>query len=123
LRTVTVLGGFTVLIFGAFVFVQSAYYPGQPHNLAQKIAVRLSMTGLLGSAASGLADVLGYGSNAPGLLSRPILGTYQIFGIVAGFILAGLGVLLFALMGSHTELLDVPADLEPTDEETRPNRS
>ena len=122
LRTLTVLGGFTVMIFGAFVFVQSAYYPGQPHTLAQKIAIRLSMTGLLGSAATGLADVLGYGSNPPGPLSRPVLGVYQIVGIVAGFILASLGVLLFVLLGDHSVPLVMPSDLEAADDETRPAR-
>ena len=125
LRTLTVLIGFAVLIFGTFVFVQNAYYPRQPHTLGQKIAVRLSMTGLLGSGAAGLADVLGYGSNPPGGLSRPVLGAYQTFGIVAGFVLAGVGVLLFSLFGSHnTPLLD-GEDGPPVErqDETRPARS
>ena len=123
LRTTTVLIGYTVMTFGAFVFVQSAYYPGQPHTLGQQIAVRLSMTGLLGSAAAGLADVLGYGSNAPGPQSRPVLGTYQTLGIVAGFILAALGVLLFALLGNHGVMIESNLeDQQPPDDETRPNR-
>ena len=124
LRTTTVLIGYTVMVLGAFVFVQSAYYPGQPHTLGQQIAVRLSMTGLLGSAAAGLADVLGYGSNPTGPQSRPILGTYQTVGIVAGFILAALGVLLFALLGDHNPLPDSDsASPVIADDETRPNSS
>jgi len=122
LRTLTVLGGFSVMTFGAFVFVQSAYYPRQPHTLAQKIAVRLSMTGLLGSAAAGLADVLGYGSNPPGPQSRPVLGVYQIVGMVSGFILASLGVLLFVLLGDRTAPPARSDDLETTDDDTRPGR-
>src|SRR5579863_10069570 len=95
-KTVTVLTGFCVLILGALIFVQSVYYPGQPHTLAQEIAVRLSLTGLLIAIASGLADVLGYGSNPPGPNSRPMLGPYKMAGLIGGFLIAAVGVLIFA---------------------------
>ncbi|MHB8626743.1 MAG: hypothetical protein ACYDBJ_04745 [Aggregatilineales bacterium] len=114
-QTVTVLAGLTTLVIGALVFVQTAYYPRQPHTLAQEIAVRLSLTGLLIMIASGLADVLGYGSNPPGPESRPTLGPYQTAGLIGGFLIAALGVLIFALTGPHT-----PPPPSP-DDETHPH--
>ncbi len=99
LQTLVILSGFSILIFGAYIFVQATYYPGVPHNLAQQIAIRLSMTGLVIAAASGLADVLGYGSHPPGPESRPFLGTWQATGLIGGFLIASIGVIIFALMG------------------------
>lgn len=105
LQILTVLGGFAILILGAFVFVQAVFYPGHIHTLAQKIGVRLSMTGLLGAAAAGLADVLGFGSNNPALGEiRPTLGVYQAIGIIGGFFIAAIGILIFVLTGERNEL-------------------
>ncbi len=99
LQTLVILAGFSILIGGAFLFVQSAYYPGVKHNLAQQIALRLSMTGLVISTASGLADVLGFGSHPPTADQRPFLGTLQTIGLIVGFVIASVGVIIFALMG------------------------
>lgn len=108
LQILIILIGFSILIFGAYIFVQSAYYAGVRHNLAQQIAVRLSMTGLLIATASGLADVLGFGSHPLGLEGqRPLLGTWQATGVLGGFVIASLGVIIFALMG-HPEPPDNP---------------
>jgi hypothetical protein len=94
-----VLNGFAILIFGVYIFVQATYYPGVKHNLAQQIGLRLSMTGLVISVVSGLADVLGYGSQPPGPDQRPFLGAWQTVGLIGGFIIASLGVIIFVLMG------------------------
>src|SRR5581483_6111960 len=99
LQILVILAGFSTLIAGAFIFVQSTYYPGVRHNLAQQIAVRLSMTGLVIATASGLADVLGFGSPPPGPEHRPFLGTLQAAGLIGGFLIASAGVIIFALMG------------------------
>ncbi len=107
-QILTILAGFSLIILGAFIFVQATYYHGLGHNLAQQIGVRISLTGLLGAAAAGLADVLGYGSNPPLPGQRPILGPYQALGLVGGFVIAALGVLLFALMGSSGTPSDSP---------------
>jgi hypothetical protein len=114
-KTVTLLAGFSLIIVGALVFAQAAYYPGQPHTLAQEIAVRLSLTGLLISFASGLADVLGYGSHPPGPDSHPTLGAYKIAGLIGGFLIAALGVAIFALSGPHGPVPPGPED------ETKPH--
>ncbi len=98
IQTLVILAGFSTLIFGAYIFVQATYYPGMPHNLAQQIALRLSMTGLVIAVASGLADVLGYGSQQPPE-QRPFLGPWQAAGLIGGFVIASIGVIIFALMG------------------------
>lgn len=102
LQILVILFGFSVLIAGAVLFVQSAYYPGIKHNLAQQIGIRLSLTGLVVATASGLADVLGFGSHPTGITGqRPFLGMYQAAGLLGGFVIASLGVLIFALLGDH----------------------
>ncbi len=100
LQTLVILAGFSILITGAFIFVQSAYYPGVKHNLAQQIGLRLSMTGLVFATGAGLADILGYGSHPIGVEgSHPILGQWKAAGMVGGFVIASAGVIIFALMG------------------------
>src|SRR5258706_2886553 len=114
LQILVILAGFSILIFGAYMFVQSAYYPGVRHNLAQQIAVRLSMTGLIIASASGLADVLGFGSHPVGQEGqRPLLGTWQATGVLGGFLIAALGVLIFVLMGNPTQS-DQTSSEQPT---------
>lgn len=109
-QVLVILTGFSILITGAFIFVQSSYYPGIKHNLAQQIALRLSMTGLVIAYASGLADVLGFGSHPVGTEGqRPFLGTLQAIGLIGGFVIASIGVLIFALMG-HPGSHDHPSE-------------
>ncbi len=99
-----ILLGMTLLILGALLFVKIMFYPSVRTNLAQDIAVRLSLTGLLIAAATGLADVLGYGSHSPGdKQNLPYLGIWQAIGMVFGFTIASLGVMIFALMGPTKE--------------------
>jgi hypothetical protein len=100
IQVLTILVGFSALITGAFIFVQSTYYPGVKHTLAQEIGVRLSMTGLVIATASGLSDILGFGSNPPITdVQRPFVGPYQTFGLIGGFLIASLGVVIFAMFG------------------------
>ena len=99
LQVLLILIGFCVMIFGAYLFVQMTWYRGRPHTLIQSIALRLSMTGLLFSFAVGLADLLGYGSHTPDVSARTFLGLWQAAGLTGGFVVASLGVILFALGG------------------------
>jgi hypothetical protein len=112
LQVLTILVGFSVLIGGAYIFAQATYYPNTRHNLAQKIGVRLSMTGLVLAAAIGLADVLGFGSNSPLIGQRPTLGPWQTAGLVGSFVIASLGLLIFVLLGDNTP--DDPHDPDDT---------
>lgn len=100
LQILVILLGLTLLISGAFVFVEIVFYPDVPTNLAQDIAMRLSFTGLLMTAAIGLADVLGFGSHSPGDQENlPYLGPWQVMGMTIGFVVSSLGVLIYAIMG------------------------
>ncbi|KAB2903484.1 MAG: hypothetical protein KJ064_20915 [Anaerolineae bacterium] len=104
LQIMIIILGMTLIIIGAMLFVKIGFYPSTGTNLAQRIAIRLSLTGLLLALAAGLADLLGYGSNPPeGPEKIPVLGVYQAVGMVVGFLVASLGVLLFALRGPHPE--------------------
>jgi hypothetical protein len=94
-----ILVGFCLLILGAAAFVQMNYYAGHKHTLGQEIALRLSMTGLIVSIVSGYADILGIGSHPPFGEQRPLLGAVQVVGLVGGFVIASVGVMLFALLG------------------------
>ncbi len=110
LQILIILAGFSILILGAYIYVQSTYYPGVKQNLAQQIGIRLSMTGLVIATASGLADVLGFGSHPPMPDQRPFLGNWQVLGLVGGFIIASLGVVVFAMLGNHPEPPSTPPD-------------
>ena len=112
LQILIILAGFSILILGAFIYVKNAYYYGIKMNLAQQIGIRLSMTGLVIATASGLADVLGFGSHPPSATERPFLGIYQTIGLVGGFVIASLGVLLFAVRGDPSGPPTDPPDNE-----------
>ncbi len=104
LQIMIIILGMTLIIIGAMLFVKIGFYPAASTNLAQRIAIRLSLTGLLFALAAGMADLLGYGSNPPeGPNNIPVLGSYQVMGMVTGFVIASLGVLLFALRGPRLE--------------------
>lgn len=107
-QTSVILIGFNLLIVGATWFVQVNYYAGQKHTLGQEVGVRLSMTGLIISIASGLADILGFGSHPSFGEQRPFMGTAQVLGLVGGFVIASLGVILFALLGQPAPEDDPP---------------
>jgi hypothetical protein len=112
-QTTVILVGFSLLIFGAIWFVQVNYYHGRKHTLGQEVGVRLSMTGLIISIASGMADILGIGSHPPFGEQRPFMGTAQVIGLVGGFVIASLGVMLFALMGRTDPDDDAPRGAPP----------
>lgn len=100
-QIVIILSGFTMLILGALTYVKYAYYAEQPSTLAQQIGSRLALTGLMISGLIGFSDTLGFGSHSRAE-GEPYFGALQAFGIVAGFFIASLGVMIFALTGSDT---------------------
>ena len=104
LQILAILSGMSFMILGALIFVKVNFYPQVSVNLAQQIALRLCLTGILFAAASGFADLLGYGSNPPGGPEEiPILGPYQAAGMVFGYFVAAVGVLMYAIAGPSEE--------------------
>jgi len=100
IQIVTILTGFTLLIFGALIYVKFTFYLGNPANLAQQIGVRLALTGLIFAVLSGMADLLGFGSNPPGTTSEIYFGPWQAIGMVGGLFISSVGVLIYAITGN-----------------------
>jgi hypothetical protein len=117
LQVVTILIGFGLLITGAFIYAKFSFYLQVPANLSQQIALRLSMTGLLFAGMAGMADLLGFGSNIRDLAGESdiFFGPWQAGGLIGGFAMASLGVLLYAVTGpvevpdSEKAVKDAPA--------------
>lgn len=95
-----IMSGFVLLILGALLYVKYTFYQGRVAGLAQQIGVRLALTGLVLAGMVGLADVFGYGSHPRALDSDVFFGPLQAVGTLAGFIIASLGVALYALTGA-----------------------
>jgi hypothetical protein len=94
-----VLAGFSLLIFGALIYAKFNFYARQDDTLAQQIGVRLALTGLVIAALVGLADVLGFGSHSQEETGVIFFGSWQAAGMVGGFLMSSIGVLLYSLTG------------------------
>jgi uncharacterized membrane protein len=105
LQLLVVLTGLSVFILGGFVFVKGTYYADKAQTLAQSIGVRLSLTGLVLASFAGFADLLGFGTHPPGQPVPPLLGPWQATGIIGGFMIASLGVLVYAAFGERDEVV------------------
>lgn len=99
LQIFTILIGFTLLIWGALIYVKFTFYPFKPANLVQQIGTRLSLTGLVLAALTSLADVLGFGSHGLISESQVFVGRLQSIGMIVNFIMASIGVLIYAIGG------------------------
>jgi len=99
----TMLMGFALLIAGALIYVKFTFYVGHPANFAQQIGVRLALTGLLFAAMSGTADIVGFGSHGSATNTQPLFGMLQAIGIIGSFIIAALGVLIYAVSGDISD--------------------
>jgi cellobiose-specific phosphotransferase system component IIC len=95
----TILTGFTLLILGALIYVKYAYYANRPPNLAQQIGYRLALTGLVLAALAALADHLGFGSHSREFTVDTFLGPLQAAAMIGSFVLACIGVLIYAITG------------------------
>lgn len=98
-----ILIGFSLVIFGALFYVKFTFYPTILSNLSQQISTRLALTGLLFAALAGLADVFGFGSHTRALAVDAFIGPLQAVGVIGNFLLASLGVLLYAMTGPNDE--------------------
>lgn len=91
--------GFTLLHLGALVYVKFSFYVGRSSNLAQQVGVRLTLTGLLIGGMAGMADFLGFGSHLRTATTDVVFGPIQAIGLVGGFLVAAIGVFVYATMG------------------------
>lgn len=108
----SILTGFTMLILGALIYVKFTFYPYRPARLAQQIGIRLALTGLLFACMAGLSDVLGFGSHVIGSQAGTLFGVLQAFGIIGSFVIASIGVLIYAVTG------DLDSGSTPPDDAT-----
>jgi len=99
-QIVTILAGFGLLIIGGLIYVEYSFYAHKPQNLAQQIGVRLALTGIIFSGMAGLADILGFGSHPRTADSDILFGAWQAAGMIGGFFIASIGVLIYALTGN-----------------------
>jgi len=107
-QVIMLLVGYAMLIIGAVIYVKFTFYLGVPSNLAQQIGIRLSLTGLLFAAISGLSDILGFGSHVRTATSDIFFGWLQGLGLIAFLAIASLGVLIYTVAGNpqiHEESL------------------
>jgi hypothetical protein len=87
------LVGLIMLVAGAYVVVYAMIHRGRPRSLMSDVGVRLGLTGLVFAAAAMMADVLGFGSHASG--QGVLMGWLQAAGMLVGFGVAALGVLIY----------------------------
>lgn len=114
IQLVTMLIGFSLLITGAFIYAKYTFYPQIRSNLSQQIALRLSMTGLLFAAMAAMADILGFGSNVREPGSDIFFGPWQAVGLIGGFLVAAVGVLLYAVTGPVDSNFQTPKSTQET---------
>ncbi len=94
-----ILSGFSLLILGALMYVKFTFYDKRGAVLAQQIGIRLALTGLVLAGMVGLADVFGFGSHPRTENSDVFFGSLQAVGMLAGFLIASIGVAVYALTG------------------------
>jgi hypothetical protein len=85
------LFGLGVICIGGYI-TMSTLWNGYQKTIAADIGLRLVSTGFVIAVASGLADVIGFGSHPPPL--TPSMGNLQALGVLVGEIVIALGFLL-----------------------------
>jgi hypothetical protein len=93
------LVGYSWFIFGALFYVKFAYYPGEKSTLMQQIGTRLAFTGLVLATMAALPDALGFGSHGVGTEEGSYFGPLQAAGVLGGFFMSCIGVLVYAVTG------------------------
>jgi len=102
-QVVMLLLGYSLLLFGAIIYVKFTFFWGVEVNLSQQISLRLVLTGLLFGAIAGLSDILGFGSHLRTVESDIFFGPLQAFGILTSFGVSSFGVLLYVVSGDWRE--------------------
>jgi hypothetical protein len=82
-----------LIILNAYLIVFALVHRGRPRRLLRDVGLRLGMSGLVFVAAAALADIMGFGSHSSG--GGPMLGGLQAAGMLAGFVLSAIGVIIY----------------------------
>jgi hypothetical protein len=85
------LVGLAIICLGG-IFTLTALWAGQEKSIAADLGYRIVATGYVVVAASGMADVFGFGSQP--FPSTPYFGQWQALGVIAGELFIILGFLL-----------------------------
>lgn len=100
-QIIALIAGFMLLILGALIYVKFTFFINTPSNLTQQIGTRLALTGLVFALLAGLADVLGFGSHFRTVEQDVyLIGPLQAAGVIGSFLLASMGVLIYAIAGN-----------------------
>jgi hypothetical protein len=94
------LTGYAMLVFGGLIYSKFTFYLKSKSNLAQQIGVRLTLTGLLFAAITGLADILGFGSHVRTETRDIFFGGLQGLGTIFSLTVSCVGVLLYTIAGN-----------------------
>jgi len=97
-QMIAMLSGLVLIIGGAYVAAYAMFHRGAPPSLVRSIGLRMGLTGLVFAAAATLSDAMGYGSHGGG--AGIVFGWLQTAGMLAGFGMAAIGVLVYALARS-----------------------
>jgi hypothetical protein len=89
------LVGITFLTFAGYNHIHSRRRRNQPRSLQADVGVRLGLTGLVFCYVSGLSDIIGIGTHVQPRFDRPVVGAWQLGGIVVGIVLITGGLLLY----------------------------
>lgn len=97
IQIISILSGLVLVVFGAYIVTHALIHHNDERTLLSSIGIRLGLTGMIFSGAVTLADAMGYGSHT----GNPVFGWLQTVGILIGFGIAALGVLIYGMGGSR----------------------
>lgn len=99
-QVIMLLTGYGMLVFGGLIYSKFTFYLKSKSNLTQQIGVRLTLTGLLFAALTGLSDILGFGSHIRSETRDIFFGNLQGLGTIFSLTVSCFGVLLYTIAGN-----------------------
>ena len=95
IQMISMLVGLMLIIAGAYIAAYAMIHRGHRSSLLKGVGVRLGLTGLVFATAATLSDAMGYGSH--GASEGIVFGWLQTAGMLIGFGIAAVGVLIYSL--------------------------
>ena len=94
LQIVIFLFGITVMTLGASVYMYATRHRVEAPRLREDVGIRFMATGVVVAYVTGLADVLGIGSNFG--VERPVFGLLQMGGVALGCLIIVIGIAIYS---------------------------